>query len=391
MVGGIYDPAVNGPGNFTYTLAAVAPCLGDVATVTVTENAPTNAGTDGNLTICTSSAAVALINSLGGSPQAGGTWSPAALGGNYDPATMAPGNYVYTVTGMAPCTNASATVTVNETGNPNAGTDGSITVCGNGAAVSLFAQLGGSPDAGGTWSGGLIGGMYDPALNGPGAFTYTLAAVAPCLGDVSTVTVTENAPTNAGTDGNLTICTSSAAVALINSLGGSPQAGGTWSPAALGGNYDPATMAPGPYTYTVTGVAPCTNASATVTVNETGNPDAGTDGSITVCGNGAEVSLFGQLGGSPDAGGTWSGGLVGGMYDPALNGPGAFTYTLAAVAPCLGDVSTVTVTENAPTNAGTDGNLTICTSSAAVALINSLGGSPQAGGTWSPACTRREL
>ncbi|MBK9762172.1 MAG: hypothetical protein IPO87_02140 [Flavobacteriales bacterium] len=216
-----------------------------MSTVTVTENAPTNAGTDGNLTICTSSAAVALINSLGGSPQAGGTWSPAAPGGNYDPATMAPGNYVYTVTGIAPCTNASATVTVNETGNPNAGTDGAITVCGNGAAVDLFAQLGGSPDAGGTWSGGLVGGIYDPTLNGPGAFTYTLAAVAPCLGDVSTVTVTENAPTNAGTDGNLTICTSSAAVALINSLGGSPQAGGTWSPAAPGGNYDPATMAPG--------------------------------------------------------------------------------------------------------------------------------------------------
>ena len=383
LVGGMYDPAVNGPGAFTYTLAAVAPCLGDVSTVTVTENAPTDAGTDGNLTICTSSAAVALINSLGGSPQAGGTWSPAAPGGNYDPATMAPGPYTYTVTGVAPCTNASAIVTVNETGNPNAGTDGVITVCGNGAAVSLFAQLGGSPDAGGTWSGGLVGGMYDPAVNGPGAFTYTLAAVAPCLGDVATVTVTENAPTDAGTNGNLTICTSSAAVALINSLGGSPQAGGTWSPAAPGGNYDPATMAPGPYTYTVTGVAPCTNASATVTVAETGNPNAGTDGAITVCGNGAAVSLFAQLGGSPDAGGTWSGGLIGGMYDPSVNGSGAFTYTLAAVAPCLGDVATVTVTEEAATNAGTDAALNICAGASTQDLFDLLGSNAQSGGTWS--------
>jgi len=326
---------------------------------------------------------VALINSLGGSPQAGGTWSPAAPGGNYDPATMTPGNYVYTVTGIAPCTNASATVTVAETGNPNAGTDGAITVCGNGAAVSLFAQLGGGPDAGGTWSGGLIGGMYDPSVNGSGAFTYTLAAVAPCLGDVATVTVTENAPTDVGTDGNLTICTSSAAVALINSLGGSPQAGGTWSPAAPGGNYDPATMAPGPYTYTVTGIAPCTNASATVTVAETGNPNAGTDGAITVCGNGAAVSLFAQLGGSPDAGGTWSGGLIGGMYDPSVNGSGAFTYTLAAVAPCLGDVATVTVTEEAATNAGTDAALNICAGASTQDLFDLLGSNAQSGGTWS--------
>ncbi|MBK9762174.1 MAG: gliding motility-associated C-terminal domain-containing protein [Flavobacteriales bacterium] len=296
---------------------------------------------------------------------------------------MAPGPYTYTVTGVAPCTNASATVTVNETGNPDAGTDGSITVCGNGAEVSLFGQLGGSPDAGGTWSGGLVGGIYDPAVNGPGNFTYTLAAVAPCLGDVSTVTVTENAPTDAGSDGSLTICTSSAAVALINSLGGSPQGVGTWSPAAPGGNYDPATMAPGPYTYTVTGVAPCTNASATVTVNETGNPDAGTDGSITVCGNGAEVSLFAELGGSPDAGGTWSGGLVGGIYDPSTNGPGAFTYTLAAVAPCLGDVATVTVTEEAVPNAGTDAALNICAGAPTQDLFDLLGSNAQSGGTWS--------
>jgi hypothetical protein len=146
-----------------------------------------------------------LFNSLGGSPQAGGTWSfgGVAHGANYDPAIDAPGVYTYTVTGTAPCANATATVTVSESGSPNAGTDGSVSVCSNGAMVDLFAQLGGSPDGGGTWSGpsAITGSTYDPATMDAGLYKYTIVAVAPCVGDVATVTVTENAATNAGVDG----------------------------------------------------------------------------------------------------------------------------------------------------------------------------------------------
>ncbi|MCB9178360.1 MAG: hypothetical protein H6590_02920 [Flavobacteriales bacterium] len=391
VVGGLYDPATMDPGVYTYTVTGTAPCANAVATVTVTENVSPDAGTDDALTICETNAAVPLINSLGGTPQAGGTWSgpSAVVGGMYDPATMDPGVYTYTVTGTAPCANATATVTVTETGSPDAGADGTVTVCANGTVVDLFTQLGGSPDVGGTWTGpsAVVGGNYDPAIMDPGVYTYTLNATAPCISDQSTVTVTENAATNAGTDGTLTLCETGSAVALINSLGGTPQAGGTWSgpSAVVGGNYDPVTMSPGDYVYTVLGVAPCANATATVTVTETGSPDAGTDGTVTVCANGAVVDLFTQLGGSPDAGGTWSGpsAIAGGNYDPASMDPGVYTYTLNAAAPCVSDQSTVTVTENAATNAGTDGALIICETSAAMALINSLGGTPQAGGTWS--------
>ncbi|MEE1974431.1 hypothetical protein, partial [Maribacter flavus] len=57
----------------------------------------------------------------------------------------------------------------------------------------LFAQLGGSPDNGGTWTD-----------NGDGTHTYTVPATAPCTtDDSSTVTVVEQAPPNAGTDGVL--------------------------------------------------------------------------------------------------------------------------------------------------------------------------------------------
>ncbi len=391
VVGGNYDPATMDAGIYTYTIAAVAPCVGSSATVTITENAPANAGSDGSVTVCDVGAATGLFAQLGGAPQAGGTWSgpsPVA-GGNYDPATMTPGAYIYTVNGIAPCANAAATVTVTETSSPNAGTNGSATVCGNGAALSLFAQLGGSPDAGGTWSGpsAVVGGNYDPATMDAGIYTYTIAAVAPCVGSSATVTITENAPANAGSDGSVTVCDVGAATGLFAQLGGAPQAGGTWSgpsPVA-GGNYDPATMTPGAYIYTVNGIAPCANAAATVTVTETSSPNAGTNGSATVCGNGAALGLFAQLGGSPDAGGTWSGpsAVVGGNYDPATMDAGIYTYTIAAVAPCVGSSATVTITENAPANAGSDGSVTVCDVGAATGLFAQLGGAPQAGGTWS--------
>jgi hypothetical protein len=283
--------------------------------------------------------------------------------------------------------NASATVTVTETGSPNAGTDGAITLCSNGALTDLFAQLGGSPDGGGSWSGGILGGILDPSTlaAGPHTFTYTLTATAPCTGDNADVVVTIAAPPDAGTDASITVCDQGAAVNMLTALG-TADPGGAWSgPSSVVGNmYDPATMNGGAYVYTVTGTAPCANASATVTVTETGSPNAGTDGAITLCSSGALTDLFAQLGGSPDGGGSWSGGILGGILDPSTlaAGPHTFTYTLTATAPCTGDNADVVVTIAAPPVAGTAASITVCDQGAAVNMLTALG-TADPGGAWS--------
>src|SRR5690606_8473155 len=157
-------------------------------------------------------------------------------------------------------------------------TDGAVTVCADGAAIDLFAELGGSPDAGGSWSGGLVNGQFDPSVHPAGTYTYTLTATPPCTGDQSEVVVTVAPAPDAGTDANLTVCEQRATTSLLAARGEIPDAGGAWScpSEVVSDQFDPSTMAPGDYTNTVTGTASCGSATATVTVSETGSPDAGT-------------------------------------------------------------------------------------------------------------------
>ncbi|SHJ26565.1 gliding motility-associated C-terminal domain-containing protein, partial [Pseudozobellia thermophila] len=365
-LGGTWSPALAGAGTYTYTVPATSPCtVDDTAEVIVTEQVAPNAGTDGTLIICAGTTVTEgqLFAQLGGSPDLGGTWSPALAGA---------GTYTYTVPATSPCTvDDTAEVVVTEQAAPNAGSDGTLTICAGSTVTEgqLFAQLGGSPDLGGTWS---------PALAGAGTYTYTVPATSPCtVDDTAEVVVTEQAAPNAGTDGALTICEGSTVTEgqLFAQLGGSPDLGGTWSPALAGA---------GTYTYTVPATSPCTvDDTAQVVVTEHAAPNAGSDGTLTICAGSivTEGQLFAQLGGSPDLGGTWS---------PALAGAGTYTYTytVSATSPCtVDDTAEVVVTEQVAPNAGSDGTLTICEGSTVTEaqLFAQLGGSPNSGGTWSPA------
>ncbi|MCB0795480.1 MAG: hypothetical protein KDB88_12145, partial [Flavobacteriales bacterium] len=189
---------------------------------------------------------------------------------------------------------------------PDAGTNGTANACAGGGNIDLFAQLGGTPDAGGSWTdpnGFSHSGTYVPGTDPIGVYTYT--AGTSCLSATATVTVSASGTPDAGTNGTLDVCGTSAATSLFAQLGGTPDAGGAWSgpSAVVGGQYDPATMAPGVYTYTVAGVAPCVDATATITVTENAAPDAGTNGTLDLCETSVAASLFAQLGGTPDAGG----------------------------------------------------------------------------------------
>ncbi len=225
---------------------------------------------------------------------AGGTGTQVGTGLVSNP--VGPGTYHAYATGD--CGTDDETVIVTGQAAPNAGTNGTLTICEGSTvtAAQLFAQLGGTPDAGGNWT---------PVLAGAGVYTYTVTATSPCTTNATaTVTVSEQAAPDAGSNGTLTICEGSTVTAaqLFAQLGGTPDAGGNWTPVLAGA---------GVYTYTVTATSPCTtNATATVTVSEQAAPDAGSNGTLTIC-DGTNITAdaaqsVAQLAGTPDTGGNCS-------------------------------------------------------------------------------------
>ncbi|MBK9274255.1 MAG: gliding motility-associated C-terminal domain-containing protein [Flavobacteriales bacterium] len=378
------DPVATVNGTTTYSVL-VTDGNGCSATdsVTVTVNLPVNAGTDGSATLCSDGTSVDLNTLLGGTPDAGGTWSPSAT---YTPGSGG-GVFSYVVAAQSPCVNDTAFVTIAEVTAPDAGSDATLDLCSTNTPVDLFSVLGGA-DPGGVWTdpnGVPFSGVFDPALWPGGSIcTYFVPAQPPCTADTATVVVTVTTALDPGGSAIVNLCSSGASFSLTDSLTGTPDPAGTWSDpnnAPHGDVYDPAVDEPGVYTFSIAAQGGCPDTSATVTVTELAPPaDAGAD--LTLCiGDTAQLNATG----GPDY--SWSPGTglsATDIADPLAFPTGTTTYTLTvtdAQGCAASDAVTVTVNALPVVDAGADA--AIC-----AGTTTTLGGSPTAppGSTilWSP-------
>lgn len=157
-----------------------------------------SAPTDTPVTVC-SSTTTNLFDAINGNPGPGGIWTVPAggapLAGNvFDPAINIPGeyNYAFTKTCNTALTFINVKVNVTIQLANNAGTSTTKNTCKNEVPFDLFSLLGTGVTTGGTWSPALASGtgVFNPAVDVSGTYTYTIPASGVCPALTSNVVVT---------------------------------------------------------------------------------------------------------------------------------------------------------------------------------------------------------
>lgn len=231
---------------------------------------------------------------------------------------------------------------------PFAGLDQAIAFCKNSGTYNLFDYLGAGVSTCGSWigpEGVAVSGVLNTATDNGGLYTYNTNCPGGCPQDQAVLTVTLVNPANAGQDVSTSLCSNAPPAALTNLVSGGDitgiffQNGQPFQLSAL--------STPGTYTpiYVVFANQPCTNDTASFSITVNAPPNAGTSTTAIICEDAPVQSLLPLLVGA-DAGGAWTDPMglpYSGMFDPASDISGLYTYQVSGAAPCSSAVSFVAV------------------------------------------------
>ncbi len=423
------------PGNYTFsytTNSAVPPCTETsyFTTVVVEDCTCPSVAIAVPAPLCNDSGLLDLLTiQITAEP---GTWtitntppgvSPAAITGILLDATNAdPGTYqlTYTLTTPPPAgCPAFATQNLIVSDAVFAGSNNLVSVCNNDPAPLNLNTLLIGADAGGVWQ--LAGfspvpnpGTFNAAtgtlfLNGQTAgtytFNYTLTTTAPCANSTASIAVVvSNQPVaNLNTPPLVCNTTAGGSTLNLNTLLQPGTSAGTWTDnlgVAVGNpNVDFNGFTPGSYTFTyttTTGVAPCTNitASISVTVEDCACPSVAINPPAALCNSSGSLNLSTiQVTTQP---GSWTvSATPPGATNPAtitgttFNATGAtpgtyqitFTLTTPPAAGCPPSATQNIVVAAAP-NSGTGGSTTVCNTQVTSVILSDLLTGASGGGVW---------
>ncbi|SDS55043.1 gliding motility-associated C-terminal domain-containing protein [Gramella sp. MAR_2010_147] len=373
----VFDPSIGaGTYTITYSVDDSLPCVtgeDDIDFTISVQDAP-DAGEDGTVTLSSTDDPINLFDSLNGTPDMGGTWSPGD--GTFDPSTDSPGDFTYTVDNGS-CSD-SATVTVIVEGcTANAGDDNlNNTICRDQIVANpsqdqvrayFRTLIRNASSTSGTFSDiPSITSRIRAGESGPFNTTYTVEAGTSCEDTAEfSASIVEPSEANAGDFDNIeAVCSNDESIDLTSLENNDPDAtpGGMFTGEGVTDNVFDPSIGAGTYTitYSVDDSLPCVTGEDDIdfTISVQDAPDAGEDGTVTLSSTDDPINLFDSLNGTPDMGGTWSPGD--GTFDPSTDSPGDFTYTVDNGS-CSDSATVTVIVEGCTANAGDDNlNNTIC-------------------------------
>ncbi|MBL7981221.1 MAG: hypothetical protein JNL52_05365 [Flavobacteriales bacterium] len=245
--------------------------VGAVGGLTYAVLAAPSAGIDATASLCKNTGTYDLLAFLGGTPADCGSWTGpngAVPSGVFNTATDVGGQYVFTTACPGGCPQDEAVLLISLFDPANAGNNVTAAECEDNVPATLYGYV----------SGGSLSGIFflndQPVTNtilqdaGVYPLQYVVYGTGPCANDTAAISITVNAAPNVGASTTHTVCVNGASIDLLSLLVGADE-GGTWT-APGGGPFDgtlvPSTSASGLYTYTIEGVAPCTDAQSFVAV-----------------------------------------------------------------------------------------------------------------------------
>lgn len=339
VTGNMFDPS-GGTQTITYTVGT-APC-NDILAQQITIIPQADANWTVPTGLCSASAPIDLTTLIIGTT--GGTFSGTGVTGTMFDPSVGTQTITYTV-GTAPC---DATIAQQIIIVPSADATWTLPtgLCTTGAPIDLSTFITGT--AGGTFTGtGITGTFFDPSA-GSQTITYSVGT-APCDATLAQQIIVD-LPLSAGLDSTVTICGATPNTLDLNTLMNGADLGGVWLETTTSGQFNAAIgelaltgLAEGVYTFTYTQNANsnCATDIATMTVNYGIVGNAGLDGQVVVCHSNGLIDLFSLIGGNPDTGGTWTPSTVAGngMFDPAVDMGGTYSYTVYSSPFCPQDTS----------------------------------------------------
>jgi gliding motility-associated-like protein len=265
----------------------------------------------------------------------GGTWGPNAIGGVFIPSNYTPGFYpvTYTYTAVFGCV-TTTTINIEVVSAPVADISTPPVLCTSSSPYTLMAT-----PSGGSWGPSTPGGIVDPSILGEGQHTaiYTYFDPTGCL-VVASETITVEGPPTVLIDPVPDLCVNGDPTTIA----GSPT-GGTWSPNAPGGVFNPS-IGTGSYNVTYFYTDPVSGCSETAitTVNVINEPTVGITGNNSFC-TGTSTTLNADTGFSNYA---WSSGEN--TSTISINMEGTYTVTITDGSGCTATAEQLVVENTLP-------------------------------------------